>query len=71
VTDREKERGTGEGVCVCWWGGERDELREESIPEREVWRAEEKWEKKISEEISAILSFTTIIMNSIQCDPKC
>ena len=40
-------------MCVGG-GGERDELREESIPEREVWRAEEKWEKKISEEISAI-----------------
>ena len=34
-----------------------DELREKSIPEREVGRAEEKWEKIISEEISTILFF--------------
>ena len=57
MTDREKEKGTGEGVCVSGWGGGGDELREKSIPEREVGRAEEKWEKIISEEISTIFFF--------------
>ena len=59
--------------------GGRDELREKSIPEREVGRAEEKWEKIISEEISTILFLYNNNnefpyrgpYNSIQCDLKC